>query len=188
MKLRRAGLVLLGGSCVSPTARDPSRRLGESQSCGSSGRRRGGGFIFFFLLLFSCDFITQPSGVPPKFPEGTEQLIRGEWAICQNILRCLGYDVERFTPEQFRWVAHSSTFNCAGGSTSGCFTPDERLIEFYTDHYWAVRHECGHATLWALDHKPGYLCFGHGALAFNQEFCEIYYPKETFWERFCPIQ
>jgi hypothetical protein len=143
------------------------------------GKRRANraGLVSVFAALLWGSCAAQRVQDPLEFP----QTILSEWAICERILLCLGYEPGGVGPEHFTWIAHSERFICGERFTDGCFTPAKMRIDFHLGRSWVIRHECGHAILWSLG-DPAYRCFDHP----EDEGCEE--EPVARWAKYCSIE
>ena len=94
-------------------------------------------------------------------------VVLSEWAIAQqNLAPYVGGRASSVTPDAFRWIEHGGKFPCPPDPEprfNGCFLPDAPggpRIEFDATAPSIVRHEGGHAILWALG-DPRWDCFEH---------------------------
>jgi hypothetical protein len=107
--------------------------------------------IFSALLLSSCTTPMSPTTVPDL--QGTRDR---EWAVAQEVLAGWGVNAYSVPPQRFVWQSHDGPFPCGGvDQANGCFSPTTRTIDYNTQQAHVIRHEAGHAILWAL----GYGCW-----------------------------
>jgi hypothetical protein len=154
---------------------------------GAREERRGFFKSFPLLALLGVSCVSPTAQDTSPFPEEYRQVIYAEWALCQNVLGCLGYEAGGVSPEDFRWRVHSAQFTCGDvEATSGCFSAEHNMIEFYSGHTWVVRHECGHAILYALNQRPIWRCFGHYEQA--SQLCQDYFHEVAYWPQYCSLE
>jgi len=125
-------------------------------------------------------------------PEISEPWIQREWSIAQCNLTSMGiagashvyaewFDFIPHAPERDIVVdggTHEGLFQTnAGQWVWGYFDPNRREIHYSTSTQQVVRHEAGHAIMWALDHS-WWRCYGHG----DEPECP---PQYSTWDPAC---
>jgi len=120
-------------------------------------------FLLLGLLFLASCSRTQLS---PSEPPPISETVRAEWVIAQEkVVTLAGPRASAICPEAFQWREHVGMFVCPPSSAlkQGCFGPDAPggpRVDWDTTAPSIVRHESGHAILWALG-DPRWDCFEH---------------------------
>jgi len=116
------------------------------------------------LITLAC---TNPSPLATSISSPLPPVVSLEWTIAQkNLVAYVGDRAHSVMPEMFLWQEHPAKFPCPPIDEprfSGCFHPDGLdgpRIEWDRAAPSILRHESGHAILWALD-DPRWDCFEH---------------------------
>jgi len=125
-------------------------------------------FLVLFTLACTNESPTSPtSSTATSVSSSLPPVVSTEWAIGQNTLVAyVGDRAYSIVPEVFHWKELEGKFPCPPSQEprfNGCFHPDAAggpRIDWDRAAPSILRHESGHAILWALE-DPRWDCFEH---------------------------
>lgn len=124
------------------------------------------------LSLVACGKSGPTAARAPDLPAA----IYSAWAEGQrDVEPYVGARAYAFAPEDFDWTERRGLFSCGDElDRAGCFWPNPQgrsRIEWSADHPGVVRHEAGHAILYALG-DPRWSCYCGGGTCHDSECLE----------------
>lgn len=111
---------------------------------------------FLLVFILGCQSISGPS-------DAYHSIIEAEFAIAQEkVAREYTIQAWAVSVGDFSWQRHNGPFMCGDELANGCFHYPSRTITWNVQTPQVIRHEAGHALLYALGYYDKWRCYEHG--------------------------